>query len=209
MSKSKKPEIEALLVDLGGVLFEHNKALQKTAKEFGVSIKKILKVVQRDYKPREVDGKPIDECWKILFEDIGENIDIPSFQDKYHKNHPINEKLFSLLRLYKKNGMKFALVTNNIKGHLKNLNDVYEFFDIFDWIFDSSEMGIRKPDMKYYEEVNKSTGIEKSKCLFIDDTEEHIQAARKFGYKTFHFRDFDKSVGELERYLSNAGVAGG
>jgi len=206
MTRKSKNEIEVLLVDLGGVLFEHNQALQKTAKEFGVSIKKIIRIVKRDSKIREIDGKPIDECWRVLFKDIGEDIDIPAFQDKYHKNHPINEELFSLLRSYKKNGMKFALVTNNIKGHLKNLNGVYEFYDIFDWIFDSSEMGIRKPNRKYYEEVYKGVGVEKSRCLFIDDTEEHIRVAKKFGYKTFHFIDFKESTKELERFLRNAGI---
>jgi len=206
MSKSKNNEIEVLLVDLGGVLFEHNQALLKTAREYSVGIKKITAEIKKDYKKREVDGKHIDECWKILFDRIGADIDVPSFQDAYHNNHPINKALFSLLRAYKNKGMKFALVTNNIRGHLINLNGVYEFLDIFDWVFDSSEMGKRKPDRRYYEEVYKGVGVERSKCLFVDDIEEYVEAARDFGFETFHFTDFKKSTKELERYLKNAGV---
>jgi len=42
--------------------------------------------------------------------------------------------------------------------------------------------------------------------LFVDDIEEYVEAARDFGFETFHFTDFKKSTKELERYLKNAGV---
>jgi putative hydrolase of the HAD superfamily len=54
---------------------------------------------------------------------------------------------------------------------------------IFNNIFVSSELGLRKPDPEAFAEVAKQTGSIPSECLFFDDTSENIDGARAAGMR--------------------------
>jgi HAD superfamily hydrolase (TIGR01509 family) len=52
---------------------------------------------------------------------------------------------------------------------------------IFDKIFVSSELGLRKPDPEAFSEVAGQTGYDPSEFLFFDDTPENVEGARTAG----------------------------
>ena len=62
---------------------------------------------------------------------------------------------------------KFALVRNK-----------YEFFSWFDEIVISGEVGLTKPDRRIFEALIARIGRTASECLFVDDAERNIAAAK-------------------------------
>jgi glucose-1-phosphatase len=54
---------------------------------------------------------------------------------------------------------------------------------IFDKIFVSSEIGLRKPDPEAFSEVAMQTGLRVSEFLFFDDTPENVEGARTAGMR--------------------------
>jgi FMN phosphatase YigB (HAD superfamily) len=52
---------------------------------------------------------------------------------------------------------------------------------IFDTIFVSSELGLRKPDPEAFSEVARQTGFRVSEFFFFDDTPENVEGARTAG----------------------------
>jgi len=50
----------------------------------------------------------------------------------------------------------------------------------------SFEMGIRKPQVEIFQRVLSENGLTPSETLFIDDTQEHINAAKGLGIQTIH-----------------------
>ncbi|XOV66629.1 MAG: HAD family hydrolase [Fluviicola sp.] len=58
--------------------------------------------------------------------------------------------------------------------------------DVFDKVYLSHEMGMRKPDIEIFNFVCTEQGIAPSKTLFIDDSEQHILGARKAGLHAHH-----------------------
>lgn len=200
--QKRNNKILVVLVDMGGVLLDHELALRKTTEKLGISYKKFKSEINKIYKRCEVDGTTIDSFWRYSLDESGyKNIEVSKFKQTYDKGHKKNKKLLKLLKKLKSNGIKLGMVTNNIKGHIEELDNIFGLVKIFNWIFDSSEMRARKPEREYYEKIWRTIKLSKNKCLFVDDNLGHVQAAAKFGFKTFHFSDFEKSNEDLAKYF--------
>lgn len=61
-----------------------------------------------------------------------------------------------------------------------------EFYDCFEYVYLSHEMGLRKPDEEIFSRVCREQSIQPENALFIDDSEQHLIGARKIGLNTFH-----------------------
>lgn len=61
-----------------------------------------------------------------------------------------------------------------------------EFYDCFDHVYLSHEMGMRKPNKEIFEHVCTEQGIQPENALFIDDSSQHIQGANGVGLNTIH-----------------------
>ena len=57
--------------------------------------------------------------------------------------------------------------------------------DYFEQTFVSYEMHLAKPSEEIYSEVLRQTGIKASETLFIDDSRDNIEAARRLGIHGF------------------------
>jgi HAD superfamily hydrolase (TIGR01509 family) len=50
-----------------------------------------------------------------------------------------------------------------------------------EWSFVSCELGLRKPDPRVYREVVQRLAVEAERCVFVDDRERNVAAAREAG----------------------------
>ena len=75
--------------------------------------------------------------------------------------------------------------------------------DNYDYLFLSFEYGMRKPDIEFYEEIQKNLPFRKEDILFIDDKEKNVMAARKFGWnaEVLTGRQLDKIKKVCEEFL--------
>lgn len=63
----------------------------------------------------------------------------------------------------------------------------FDFFTLFEHIFLSYEMGMRKPNREIFEAVLQESGYNASRTLFIDDLESNIETADGCGLLALHF----------------------
>ncbi|HEY9086899.1 MAG TPA: HAD family phosphatase [Anaerolineaceae bacterium] len=75
----------------------------------------------------------------------------------------------------------------------------YPFFEWFNDIVVSGEEKLVKPDRAIYEVLLRRVGRPASECIFIDDAEHNIAAARDMGFQTIHFRSAEQLKEELSR----------
>ncbi len=73
--------------------------------------------------------------------------------------------------------------------------------DLFDHLFISSEMGIRKPDRAFFEHILDALGVEAESILFIDDKERNIIAAREVGMDALRCDSTQQVLPDLKRIL--------
>jgi len=61
-----------------------------------------------------------------------------------------------------------------------------DFYSHFDKVYFSHRIGLRKPHSEIFEFVCQDSGLDKNKTLFIDDSIQHVEGARKFGLHAHH-----------------------
>ena len=109
--------------------------------------------------------------------------------------------------------MSAADVWANAAPVASNTNEAHyahyrqQFADLlkdFDAIVVSHEAGARKPHEKFFEYAQVRAESERAECLFVDDLEANVTAAREFGWQAVLYTRFD----ELVPALRAAGVRG-
>jgi len=68
-----------------------------------------------------------------------------------------------------------------------------------EWSFVSCDLRVRKPHPDAYRKPVAALGVAPGDCLFVDDREENVTAARQEGLDAVLFEDSRQLLGELER----------
>ena len=81
-----------------------------------------------------------------------------------------------------------ALVTNNIVEATWRSSFPFELFDV---VLDSSEIGVRKPDARFYEELLARLSRPPNEIAFVDDFAENLVPAADLGLAAVHFTSLE------------------
>jgi putative hydrolase of the HAD superfamily len=104
-------------------------------------------------------------------------------------------------------GLRTAALTNNWvhpDGTLEH-DGGRSLPSAFDVVIESAVEGMRKPDPAIYElTVGRLGGVEIGECLFVDDNDVNVEAARDLGMAAVHFRSNAQAIPEI-RALTGVG----
>ena len=100
-------------------------------------------------------------------------------------------------------GYRTACLTNNVVGGEQRM-DVGDVMVMFDHVVESSKVGCRKPEPRFYEIACELVGVEPSECVFLDDLGINLKPARAMGMTTIKVGAADPAITELERVLGIA-----
>jgi epoxide hydrolase-like predicted phosphatase len=98
---------------------------------------------------------------------------------------PRSEMLEAIRRL-RSSPLQVAALTNNWKNDREGTGAIKEYFDFF---FESSELGMRKPDPRIYEHVCRILSVPPSSIVFLDDIGRNLKAAKQLGFTTIKVED--------------------
>lgn len=73
-----------------------------------------------------------------------------------------------------------------------------EIHALFDEIIESSVVGVRKPEPRFYEIACERLGVDPSECVFLDDLGINLKPAKAMGMQTIKVVDPDVALAELE-----------
>ena len=98
--------------------------------------------------------------------------------------------------------LKTACLTNNfvrdVSGGGQERDERLQVLDLFDVVVESSKVGVRKPDPRFYEIACDLLGIAASEAVFLDDLGVNLKPARALGMHTIKVDDPDVALAELE-----------
>jgi putative hydrolase of the HAD superfamily len=97
-----------------------------------------------------------------------------------------------------------ALLTNNVAGMgtgMGTRDDIGGVLALFDEVVESSQVGVRKPDPRFYELACERLGIEPHQAVFLDDLGINLKPARAMGMTTIKVDDPSVAIDELERVV--------
>ncbi len=98
-------------------------------------------------------------------------------------------------------GYKLSILSNHAKEWLDYCEKKFNFHELFDDRIYSYEIGASKPDPRSYQAVLAQLKTTADQCLFIDDSETNIEAARRLGFTVVLFTDAQSLRSELKRLL--------
>jgi putative hydrolase of the HAD superfamily len=94
----------------------------------------------------------------------------------------VREDVVELARTIRAQGLKTAVVTNNIKEFGAQWRALIPIDELFDTVVDSCEEGIRKPDARIFRiALERLGGIAPDRAVFLDDAPGNVAAARALG----------------------------
>jgi len=76
-----------------------------------------------------------------------------------------------------------------------------EVLGLFDVVVESSRVGVRKPDPRFYMLACEALRIEPSQAVFLDDLGVNLKPARELGMLTIKVESADSALAELESVL--------
>ena len=116
--------------------------------------------------------------------------------------------MVNVIRKLNKLGFTQACLTNNFIPSDENqpdridLDKKTEVFDLFDFVFESKEIGLRKPDQAFYDHVIKEVNISPNKIIFLDDLGINLKPAKAMGITTIKVISESQAKKDLSEILN-------
>ncbi len=209
--------IKAVLWDFGGVLttspFE---AFNRYEREYGLPENFIRSVNATNPDANawaHLENSQIDvEAFDGLFADEAAALGhrVPGIDVLGLLAGDVRPRMVAALKLVKQQ-YRVACLTNNVKGagsgpgmarNAAKAAAVAEVMALFDFVLESSVVGFRKPDPRFYEAALDQAGIEADEAVFLDDLGINLKTAHAMGMTTIKVVSEEQALTDLGSALS-------
>lgn len=196
----KTSGIETIIFDFGGVILdidpqltmngfarlgarkltpaETQDMIQTLIRRFerGIYTPEVFRKRMMDFLQFKATAQQFDEAWNALL------LDIPRERIEVIEQVKKNYKIFLLSN---SNEIHYDLYVRDLQLRF----GYTQFDDLFEKSYFSFDLHMSKPELDIFEFMIFQHGMDVSKTLFIDDTEENIVAAKKLGLRTYLLKE--------------------
>lgn len=188
--------IQNLIFDMGNVIIDIDISLTLKALKNGLSENEFLLAdefmrsdLHEAFESGNINEKEFRNGIRMAFDKDWEDEWIDRVWNTLLLTIP--KERINLLKVLRKD-YNLYLLSNTNSIHFKVVEEMFEkdhpedtFLGLFDRVFLSHEMGLRKPDSKIYEKVVEEIGAQPQTCIFFDDLQENLNAAKEVGLQTY------------------------
>jgi putative hydrolase of the HAD superfamily len=133
---------------------------------------------------------------------LGRPVSLDGYAARLMDHLEPNHELFDHFRaLRAERRLRFALCTNNVREWEPLWRAKLPIDEVFDVVVDSAFVGTRKPEPEIYAITLERLGLPAEACIFLDDLEVNVEAARKAGMLGIVYRDNARALVELSSLL--------
>jgi putative hydrolase of the HAD superfamily len=195
-------EIKAILFDIGGVI------LYESVKESRNILCRKFGIKPEDFKRFTVKNIPLSYTGKLHYNNFFKNLVketkiqanpkdlVKEWIKAREKTSKPNKKVISLLKPLSKK-YKIVCLTDSTMLNDKSKQRKYAY-KLFKMNFISCRLGHMKPQKKIYQIAIKRLKLKPEQMLFIDNSRENLEGAKKLGLKTlFADNNLDKNLRKL------------
>lgn len=173
--------MKAIVLDMYGVI----------VKQTGDDFVPYVQGTFPDLKPEEiythwfkadVGGLTSLEVW----ESLGFKGDIEKIEKDYLDTIEINDGFLAFISSVSKH-YRMAIISNDSSRWSKYLREKFDINKYFDVISISGDLKIQKPNERIFQLTIEQLGCKAEDCLYVDDREGNLEAARKVGMNAVMF----------------------
>jgi glucose-1-phosphatase len=127
----------------------------------------------RKHLPHTVTDQQIDDAWNAML------LTVPETTFELLENIGKQKRIFLLSNTNRIHIAAFTKIIEKQYGFSK-------FESLFEKTYYSCNIGMRKPNAEIFEYVVKKNNLSITETLFIDDSPQHVEGARKYGLTALH-----------------------
>jgi putative hydrolase of the HAD superfamily len=210
------PRFQAVLWDFGGVILTSPfEAFARYEAENGLppNLIRTINATNPDanawarFERSEVDLDGFCALFEAEASDLGHSVDGRAIMALL--NGQLRPQMVAALHQLKADGYLLALLTNNVAVGRNRVGTVVEddagkqpddraaVIAIFDHVIESSVVGYRKPEPKFYSAACEALNVEPHQCVFLDDLGINLKPAAAMGMHTIKVTDPDDALAQL------------
>ena len=207
--------IKAVLWDFGGVILTSPfEAFRRYESEHNMPLDFIRRVNATDphsnawalMERSEVTPQQFDDLFAAESEALGHRV--AGADVLLLLGGDVRPRMVAMLDRVKAARFRVACLTNNIVGgDGRDVADNARSAQIaaimakFDVIVESSKIGVRKPEPRFYEIACELLGVQPDECVFLDDLGINLKPAAAMGMATIKVNNEDQAIADLSAAL--------
>ena len=158
----------------------------------------------------ELSPSDFDEVFARESEALGHRVPGADILSLLHGE--IRPEMVRAIDTVKSHGYLTACLTNNVLStpddrsapDAAKRKEIAAILERFDALIESSKVGVRKPEPRFYEIACETVGVTPSECVFLDDLGINLKPAAAMGMRTIKVTNATQALGELSQILSLA-----
>jgi putative hydrolase of the HAD superfamily len=205
--KKNLSNLKAIIFDYGDVLClpPTGEDVEGSARILGINTDSFRELWGRNRDLYDRGDLSPETYWRKFAEDAGVILDVAQLHELSERDvvmwSRLNPDMLAWLAALSSTGMKTAVLSNMHISMVQHARRTFRWLDRVNWTTLSAEVRLIKPDPAIYRHCLRGLGVAPSDCLFIDDREVNIAAARAMGIHVVQFQ----SMMQLRRELGQVG----
>jgi len=191
----EKNKIKVILFDADGVVVKSKgkKFSERLSKVCGIPLETINLFFKNEFKSCVVGKADLREelprylalwGWKGALDEL--------LTLWFSWEEELNESILTLIQALRTQGIRCYLISEQERYRARYFGETMGVKKHFDGCFFSCDIGHKKSERIFYEEVFKRIGGAMPKeTLFFDDDEKNVEAARELGVHAYFYKNFE------------------
>lgn len=191
-----------IFLDMGGVILTNgwgHVSRRNAAERFGLHYAEMEVLHHFIFNIFEIGHITLDEYLDTVVFNHPRDFSRKDFRDFMMAQSEELPDLLQWLKTWKKSCGHRIIALNN-EG--RELNDYrirkFGLHECFDAFISSCEVGMRKPDPRIYQLAMRIAHAPAERCVYFDDREMLVRAAKKYGICSYHHETFESTKAILE-----------
>lgn len=204
--KEKMKPIQAVIFDVGKVLvsFDWEDFLREKMGFDEDTVKGVGQAMFSSENWKQMDkGLLPDEAYLEQFIANAPNLE-KEIRAAYERAGEIVEMMpyaLDWVKSFKEKGLKVYILSNYSHNLYQDTEEKMKFISLMDGCIWSYVHKTVKPEPAIYEKLLNTYGLDGDSCIYIDDLQENIGAAKAYGIHGILFENYEEAALEAEAYL--------
>ncbi len=193
--------IKVIIFDADGIIVHRERRFSETlAVKHGISAELTSPFFNGPFRECLVGRADLKEAILPYLSKWGWDRGVDALLDYWFSLETETDKdLIKYIQELRKQGILCFLATNNEKHRFKFMMEKIGLLAMFDKTYSSARLGHKKPEQEFFAKIYKEIeGIGKEEILLVDDRQENVEAAERFGIHAELFKSIDNLKQRIE-----------
>jgi len=184
--------ITTLILDADGVLIHGKTFSERLSRDYDVDRAKEKEFFTGKFQECLVGKADLKDSIAPYLASFGWKGTVDELLDYwFSEEYILNKELMEYVGTLRKSGVRVVLATNQEKYRTQYMLDHMGFDGLFDKIYSSAHLGLKKPAIEFFAHVVEDMQVNKDQVLFWDDDQRNIDGALEYGIHAEFYSDYE------------------